>query len=111
MRRVVTPELLDAGGWTQAELGTALADLDLINRLFGGVSTMAALLRRVAQRTDAHELSVLDVGGADGSLVKRAALGVRGADVRVTVADRAASHLDGNGVAADAGALPFRGGS
>lgn len=108
MKRVVTPELLDADAWTQAELGTALADLDLINRWFGGVSTMSALLRRVGESTGAQELSVLDVGGADGSVVRRAAARVSGRQVRVTVADRAASHMNGSGVAADAGVLPFR---
>jgi SAM-dependent methyltransferase len=112
MKRVVTPELLDADGWTQAELGSALADLSLINRLFGGVSTMTALLRRVAERSGARELSMLDVGGAGGDLAQNAAtrLQARGIRLRVAVADRAASHLngDGTGVAGDATALPFR---
>jgi 2-polyprenyl-3-methyl-5-hydroxy-6-metoxy-1,4-benzoquinol methylase len=110
MKRVVTPELLDADAWTQAELGSALADLDLINRLFGGISTTASLLKRVSQKTTARELSVLDVGGANGTVMRKAAerLSSQAIKVSVAVVDRAPSHLDGNGVAGDATALPFR---
>jgi len=115
MRRTVTPELLDADGWTEPELGTALADLDLINRWFGGISAMTGMLARVARRSGRRELSMLDVGGADGELARAAAerLGRDGVRLRIAVADRAASHLDRGlaGVATDATSLPFRDGS
>lgn len=112
MKRVVTPELLDAEAWTAPELGTALADLELINRWFGGVGTMAHMLERVARGTGARELRMLDVGGAGGHLARNAAarLAPIGIGLRVTVADRAPSHLnhESPGVASDATALPFR---
>ncbi len=112
MKRVVTPELLDAEGWTQPELGTALADLDRINRWFGGIGTMVAMLERVARKVRARELSMLDVGGAGGDLARDAAerLRHRGVGLSIAVADRAASHLDPTlpAVASDATALPFR---
>ena len=112
MKRVVTPELLDAEGWTQPQLGTALADLDRINRWFGGTGTMVSMLERVARRNGVRELSMLDVGGAGGDLARDAAdrLRAKGIELRMAVADRAASHLDPTlpGVAGDATALPFR---
>lgn len=112
MKRTVTPELLDAEGWTAPELGTALADLDRVNRWFGGVSTMTDMLGRVARRSGAPELSLLDVGGANGEIARRVAQRLRrqGIGLRIAVADRAASHLNHAfpGVATDATALPFR---
>jgi len=112
MKRVVTPELLDAEAWTAPELGTALADLDRINRWFGGISTMTAMVERVAQASGAGALSMLDVGGAGGDVARSAAERLRrgGTGLEVAVADRAASHLNHGlpGVAADATALPFR---
>ncbi len=112
MKRVVTPELLDAEAWTTPELGTALADLDRINRWFGGISTMTAMVERVARTGGVGEMSMLDVGGAGGDLGRCAAerLQQDGLRLRVAVADRMPSHLDHGvpGVAADATALPFR---
>lgn len=112
MKRVVTPELLDAEGWTQPELGTALADLDRINRWFGGIGTTVSMLERVARKIGARELSLLDVGGAGGDQARNAAERLRHKDVglNIAVTDRAASHLDPAlpGVAGDATALPFR---
>ncbi len=112
MKRVVTPELMDAEAWTQPELGAALADLGRINRWFGGIGTMVSMLERVARRSEARTLSMLDVGGAGGDLAREAAKRLRrqGTELRVAVTDRAVSHLDRRmpGVAGDAGALPFR---
>jgi ubiquinone/menaquinone biosynthesis C-methylase UbiE len=112
MKRVVTPELLDAEGWTQPQLGTALADLRMVNRWFGGVSTTTAMLRTVARRRQLREISMLDVGGADGTVARATEkeLGESGIRFRAVVADRAASHITGGttGVGADAAALPFR---
>lgn len=112
MKRVVTPELLDSESWTAPELGVALGDLDRINRWFGGIGTMVSMLERVASRTGARRLSMLDVGGAGGDLAQAAArrLTKSGVELDILVADRAASHLDHRlpGVASDATALPFR---
>lgn len=112
MKRVVTPELLDAEAWTAPQLGVALADLDRINRWFGGISTMTAMVERVARTGGARDLSMLDVGGAGGDVARRAAerLLRSGTRLEIAVADRAASHLRRGvpGVAADAAALPFR---
>ncbi len=112
MRRTVTPELLDAEAWTRPELGVALADLDRINRWFGGIGTMVSMLERAARRSGGRALSMLDVGGAGGDLGREAAKRLRrqGIELRVAVADRSASHLDQDmmGVAGDATALPFR---
>src|SRR5512142_3171234 len=112
MKRVVTPELLDAESWTQPELGTALRDLDHINHWFGGIGTMVSMLRRVARQVGTRELSMLDVGGAGGDLAREAGERLRheGVGLSIAIADRAASHLNGGlpGVAADATSLPFR---
>ncbi len=112
MRRVVIPELLDRELWSSPELGTAFRDLRMINRWFGGVGTMVSMLERVARKAGARQLSMLDVGGAGGDLAREAAQRLRHLGVRLslTVADRAASHLDRRlpGVAGEATALPFR---
>jgi hypothetical protein len=49
MKRVVIPELLDAGSGTPAEIATALSDLRHINQWFGGVATTQAMGARVAK--------------------------------------------------------------
>ena len=111
MKRVVTPELLDADGWTAPELGAALGDLDRINRWFGGIGTMVSMLQQVARSSGVRELSMLDVGGAAGDVATAAArrLGQQGIELRIAVADRVSSHLSSKvpGVAADATSLPF----
>lgn len=112
MRRVVTPELLDREQWSSPEVGTALGDLRLINRWFGGIGTTTSMLKKVAGRRNLREMSVLDVGGADGTGARAAGeqLAGMGIRMRAVVADRASSHIDGAtpGVGADAVALPFR---
>jgi ubiquinone/menaquinone biosynthesis C-methylase UbiE len=112
MRRVVTPELLDSDAGTAPEIEAALLDLRRINRWFGGVSTTASLLRHVAERTGKDELTVLDVGAGPGQalLTSRQMLAREGLTLRVTLLDRAATHLPRNGVrilVGDALALPF----
>jgi ubiquinone/menaquinone biosynthesis C-methylase UbiE len=116
MRRTVIPELLDDDARTPAEVALGLADLDRINRWFGGVSGLARQVEQVARATGRRELTLLDVGGATGTLTRRVrhCLQPRGIRLEVTVLDRAASHLAGGhrpSVAAGATALPFRGSS
>jgi SAM-dependent methyltransferase len=115
MRRTVTHELLDDDAGTPAEVAASLADLRRFNRWFGGSSTTFRMLRRVADRTGARELSLLDVAGATGDVAHYAQarllrLGVR---LEVTLLDRAATHLarEFPAVAGDALQLPFADGS
>jgi ubiquinone/menaquinone biosynthesis C-methylase UbiE len=112
MRRVVIPELLDSGAGSPEQLAVALRDLDHINRWFGGTTATTSLLRRVAERSGQRALSVLDVGAgpAETILGARQALAAEGTDLRVSLLDRAASHMPRNGVpriVGDALALPF----
>jgi 2-polyprenyl-3-methyl-5-hydroxy-6-metoxy-1,4-benzoquinol methylase len=114
MRRVVIPELLDSDAGTPDEITASLRDLRRINQWFGGISSGAALLRRVAQETRVRNLTVLDVAGGSGYVATEVEKRLRrdGIEVTVTVVDRAATHLRAdNGVAGDALALPFRDGS
>ena len=111
MRRTVIPELLDTDAGTPEEVRAALADLRLVNRWFGGASTMSGLLQTVATRTGSRQLRVLDVAGASGDVPAAAAATLRrkGIELKVTLLDRARSHLNGGfpGVSGDAMALPF----
>jgi ubiquinone/menaquinone biosynthesis C-methylase UbiE len=111
MKRTVTPEWLDTDAGTREEVRSSLADLRLVNRWFGGASTMCSLLERVALRTGAQRLEVLDVASASGDIPVMALnqLRNRGIELQVTLLDRAASHMNGSfrAVVGDALALPF----
>ncbi|HYX68374.1 MAG TPA: hypothetical protein VE825_04525, partial [Terriglobales bacterium] len=72
MKRTVTPELLDTDDWATPAIDTALADLHRINRLFGGFSSMTAILERVARRAGLRRLSFLDVAGGSGEVAEQA---------------------------------------
>jgi ubiquinone/menaquinone biosynthesis C-methylase UbiE len=115
MRRVVIPELLDSDDGTPAEIAASLVDLRRINAWFGGIGTLAELLRRVARSVDRRELSVLDVASGAGDVTRAAQqeLAAEGLQIAITLMDRAATHLrNGNAsVAGDARALPFRDGA
>jgi ubiquinone/menaquinone biosynthesis C-methylase UbiE len=114
MKRVAIPELLDTDSGTPSEVTTSLSDLRRINRLFGGFATTRSMVERVAEATHARSLSLLEVacGAGDVPNSVQAGLRKRGVEIEVTLADRAASHLNGarsgrRAVAADALALPF----
>jgi ubiquinone/menaquinone biosynthesis C-methylase UbiE len=114
MKRLVIPELLDSDSGSVEEVQASLADLDFVNRYFGGHSATSLLLREVARRTGLRKLSLLDVGGGTGEFVEAIAKRVarHGIALHGTVLDRAGSHLThrSNGsrfVAADALQLPF----
>ena len=115
MRRVVQPELLDSDSGTSAEVDASLADLRRINRWFGGASTSADLLLRIARERNLHHLSMLDVAGASGDVPTAAAqaLARHGVELRTTLLDRARSHVGGRFpvVLGDALALPLANGS
>ncbi len=125
MKRVVTPELLDTDAGTPDEVLASLADLRWLNRYFGGLSTTRHLLGRVADKTQAKQLSYLDVASAsgDGALAAQDYLAKRGIRLETTLLDRSILHLDrrrngnGNGASAsaaisgDALQLPFADGT
>ncbi len=130
MKRVVTPELLDTDAASPAEVRQAFADLQRINRWFGGIRTTRHMLEKVVAawpalvggvaRRDANahakpELSLLDVGAGGGDVCVAAAAQIRGvAGISITLLDRMPSHLPRNGVrkvAGDALSLPLRDGS
>src|SRR5581483_4271792 len=110
MRRSVTPERLDSDAGTPAEVAASLADLRWINKYFGGTRTMRRLVERVARATGARSLSMLDVASGSGDVPLAVAAAIRGRlKLRVTISDRAETHLPepANAVVADAMALPF----
>jgi 2-polyprenyl-3-methyl-5-hydroxy-6-metoxy-1,4-benzoquinol methylase len=115
-------EFLDQPNLDPRELRTCFADVERLNRWFGGTRAVVAEVRRIAsQRGLKGRISVLDVG-AGGADIPRALVrwGRRhGADLRIVACDR---HEQITGVAAafcsgaasisilrtDALALPFR---
>jgi ubiquinone/menaquinone biosynthesis C-methylase UbiE len=111
MKRVVTPELLDTNDGTAEEVDGSLADLRMVNRCFGGISTMQKMVRKAAQLTGLRRLSVLDVAGASGDIpaAVKTQLQREGTDLDVVLLDRATTHVGRAfpAVAADALALPF----
>lgn len=113
MKRVVTPELLDEDLGSPEEIQSTLLDLRGFNHHFGGFSSMADMLRRVADLARSESLAFLDVAGGAGDVAESVTcdLLVDNIDIRATVLDRAVSHLNGrlrlNQVAGDALTLPF----
>lgn len=113
MKRVAIPELLDTDSGTPAEIAASLSDLRRINRWFGGLATTQALIEHVAAKLGVRSLSLLEVAAGPSELpeVVRARLQGRRIEIKVTLLDRAVSHLrPGNGseaVVGDALALPF----
>jgi len=112
MKRLVVPELLDTDSGTPQEILDSLADLRMFNRRFGGVRTMATLLREVASERRLKEMSWLDVAGGAGDVatLTQQSLQRSGIAVHPVVMDRADTHLnrDHFNVCGDALALPFR---
>jgi len=116
MQRKVTPELLDEDRGTPAEITTGLADLELVNRCFGGTRTTARLLQRIAAECACRELSLLEVAAGAGDLTIGAQrlLAGCGIPLNVVLLDRRESHLQGasaTAVCADGLRLPFRDGA
>ncbi len=111
MRRTIIPEFLDSDSGTPDEIRAALTDLRNVNRWFGGTSTLVSLLNRVSTASGKSRLTLLDVGAGPGEAAITAA---RTTGTRVTLLDRATTHLPRNGVptvAADAMSLPCLDGS
>ena len=112
MKRIVIPELLDSDAGPPREIKDSLADLRTINRYFGGLHSMTALLSDVASQRQLKKLSWLDVAGGNGELTYLAteSLKTRGIEALPVLLDRMPSHLNGRcpAVAGDALALPFK---
>ncbi len=114
MQRRPTPELLDTDSGTPKEISDSLSDLRWFNRWFGGIATSRKLLSRVTRQTGKTEFSWLEVAGGDGFVPNtlRKEFERSGIRLRITLLDRAFSHLPKNGtmpkIAADALSLPFR---
>ena len=115
MKRVPTAELLDTDCGTPAEVAASIGDLRMINRWFGGISTTAAMIERLARVAQRSSLSMLEVAAGSGYVPETVGhrLRLRGLQVQVTLLDRATSHLrnGSQAVAGDALALPFQDGS
>jgi ubiquinone/menaquinone biosynthesis C-methylase UbiE len=106
--------MLDEDLGTPEEVRDSLLDLRGINRSFGGFSSMASMLRRVADRSGRRQLSFLDVAGGTGDVAEhaRVALLRDGIELRCSVLDRAPSHMNSDRatvskIAGDALSLPF----
>jgi len=116
MKRVEIRELLDSDEGTAREVASSLRDLRWFNRWFGGIATTAEMLEGIAARTGRSSLSMLEVAAGSGETAEavRGRLGERGVELRVTLLDRARTHLNGTrlpAVVGDAVALPFQDGS
>lgn len=114
MQRVVIPELLDEDIGTPQEIKDSLLDLRGLNHHFGGFSSMADMLQKVAQEKQMQMLSFLDVAGGTGDVARRVKqdLAPKGIEIRPAILDRSTSHMNGSGsklsrVGGDALALPF----
>ena len=112
MKRAVIPELLDSDSGTSTEIAASLADLNRINRWFGGIASSRSLVAQVAHELGAKSLSLLEVAAGAGAVPSAVAASLARSGIRidVTLLDRAPSHLkNGNGraIVGDALALPF----
>lgn len=112
MRRKVIPELLDDDLGTPAEIAASLVDLRHINQWFGGTRTTIELLQRIFRSSGCSALSLLEVGAGAGDvpLAAQRVLARDGLQLKVTLLDRAWSHLPPGAasVAGDALRLPMR---
>lgn len=95
MLRIDAPEILDSDACSPAEVQAALKTLGRINRWFGGVSTTQSLVERVAEVTGRTTFSLLEIASGTGEvpLKVRERVAQRGISLRVTLLDRAHSHL------------------
>jgi ubiquinone/menaquinone biosynthesis C-methylase UbiE len=113
MKRRPTPELLDTDSGTAKEIEGALRDLRSFNQRLGGVATTRDLIHSVARRTGRGEFSLLEVAAGTGFVPTHTSQALRrsGVNLKITLLDRASTHLPKNGAArklvADALTVPF----
>ena len=123
MKQLDIPELLDTNSGTPKEIADSLLDLQGINRRFGGISTMQSMVERVSQKLNVRSFTLLEVAAGAGFVPEsaRQKLEADGIRLRITLLDRAPSHLPGKtsqdflhnessnpSVVGDAMALPFQ---
>ena len=91
MKRLLTPELLDTDSGTPSEISDSIADLQRINRWFGGIVTTVGMIRRVAREINSSSLSILEVAAGSGYVPQMAHQHLRllGLHLQVTLLDRA----------------------
>lgn len=111
MERIDAPEILDSDACPARDVELAMQDMGRVNRWFGGVATTQRLLERVADASGRKRLSLLEVAAGTGEAPRLAGqrLARQGVEVKVTLLDRAKSHLQrgGRSLVGDALALPF----
>jgi SAM-dependent methyltransferase len=113
VKRAPQAELLDDDSISNAEVLASLRDLRTVNRLFGGVSTTAHLLRRAMLASGLREASVLEVAAGDGYAIRHAIdrLNKEGLEVDPLCLDRreiaAEAHCCPPAMSGDALHLPF----
>src|SRR5580765_1937348 len=98
MKRFPSVEVLDSDSGTPREVADSLRDLQMFNRWFGGIRTTEKLVRRALAGNQRRDASLLEVAGGAGFVPARIRerLSPR-TDLRITILDRAPSHLNGNG--------------
>jgi Methyltransferase domain len=113
MKRRPAHELLDSDSGTAEEVAASLRDLRSFNERFGGIETTRELIRTVIRETGKMQLSLLEAASGTGFVPTRAAreLEPDGLRLRITLLDRAITHLPKGGgaqaIVADALTLPF----
>lgn len=111
MKRIPQNELLDSDHGGGSEVNASLADLEMFNEWFGGVRTTMKIARRAVERAGRRQCSYLEVAAGRGYVCNevRKKMAKEGVELKITLLDRAQSHL-GTGnprVVADARQLPF----
>jgi ubiquinone/menaquinone biosynthesis C-methylase UbiE len=114
MKRRPSLELLDSDAGTDREVAASLRDLQMFNQWFGGLRVTEALIRRALAKNPGQSASLLEVAAGAGFVPTkiRERLSPQ-LDLKITLLDRARTHLNGSdrAVGGDALALPFADGS
>jgi ubiquinone/menaquinone biosynthesis C-methylase UbiE len=115
MKRIDSPEILDADACSPDEVEPALRVIGRINRRFGGVATTQMMVERAAQGMGTNCFSMLEVAAGSGEVPRIVCdnLARRDIALKVTLLDMARSHLPrgDHAVVADALRIPFSDGS
>jgi hypothetical protein len=114
MKRRPSIELLDSDAGTPREVAGSFGDLQMFNTWFGGVRTTTELVRRALARNPVSQASLLEVAAGAGFVPAKVRENLApGTNLKITLLDRARTHLNGSdrAVTGDALALPFADGS
>lgn len=100
MERIVEQEWLDSDRGTRAEIDASLRSVNLVNQRYGGVRLHARLLRRALSGVERTPLAprphILEVASGHADVLRRALMAT-GIAAEVTLLDRSACHLPGEG--------------